>query len=127
MKIINFIWDNWAIIACSIAFIVMIATYIKNFWLLPNDAKLEKVKEWLLYAVTEAEKEFGNGTGAIKLRKVYDLFIDKFSDISHLVSFEEFSEMVDEVLVEMRNLINSNDNINTYVYGDETEKEADVK
>ena len=47
-----------------------------------------KVREWLLWAVTTAEKEYGSGTGQIKLRAVYDLFLAKFPKLSIFVSFD---------------------------------------
>lgn len=46
---------------------------------MPSDKQLNKVREWLLYAVTKAEKELGGGTGQIKLRYVYDMFVARFA------------------------------------------------
>ena len=37
------------------------AVYV--FVKMPSDKQLNKVREWLLYAVTKAEKELGGGTG----------------------------------------------------------------
>ena len=39
------------------------------------------VKEWLLWAVTQAEQYLGSGTGALKLRYVYDLAVEAFPPI----------------------------------------------
>lgn len=36
------------------------------------------VKEWLLLAVTEAEKALGSGTGQLKLRQTYQMFVKTF-------------------------------------------------
>ena len=44
----------------------------------PHTEQLKSVKEWMLFAVTKAEKELGSGTGKLKLRYVYDMFIAKF-------------------------------------------------
>lgn len=82
----------------------------------------EKAKKWLLYAVTEAEKEFGSKTGAIKLRYVYELFMSTFPLLSKFISFKQFSQMVDEALEEMRHLIDTNMAIFQYVGGYEVKK-----
>ena len=67
-----------------------------------------KVREWLLWAVTTAEKEYGSGTGQIKLRAVYDLFLAKFPKLSIFVSFDTFSGWVDIALDQMRKMLENN-------------------
>ena len=67
-----------------------------------------KVREWLLFAVTLAEKEYGGGTGQIKLRAVYDMFIAKYPKLSFFISFEIFSGWVDLALDKMRVMIETN-------------------
>lgn len=67
-----------------------------------------KVREWLLFAVTLAEKEYGNGTGQIKLRAVYDMFLAKYPKLSIFISFETFSGWVDIALDKMRIMIQQN-------------------
>ena len=57
---------------------------------MPTNEQLKKVKEWLLWAVAEAEKELGSGTGQLKLRYVYDMFIVKFPSLAKIISFETF-------------------------------------
>lgn len=76
-----------------------------------------KVREWLLYAVTLAEKEYGTGTGQIKLRAVYDMFIAKYPKLSFFVSFETFSGWVDIALDKMRIMIEQNPAANALVKG----------
>jgi len=75
----------------------------------------KNIKEWLLYAVIEAEKELGSKTGKIKLRQVYNGFINTFPIISKIVTFEAFSKLVDLALIEMKNLIETNANCKGYV------------
>ena len=74
-----------------------------------------KVKEWLKYAVTLAEKELGTGTGQIKLREVYDWLLSTFPVFGRLIPFPIFSKMVDESLEWMRKQIESNNNIASFV------------
>jgi hypothetical protein len=76
-----------------------------------------KVREWLLYAVTIAEKEYGGGTGQIKLRAVYDKFLAKYPKLSFFISFETFSGWVDIVLDKMRVMIEENPAANALVKG----------
>lgn len=87
---------------------------IKNFIKLGKEKQLQMVREWLLLAVVEAEKKLGSGTGKIKLRFVYDLFIDKFKYLAYFVTFEQFSLLVDEALEKMRKLIETNELIKIY-------------
>ena len=69
------------------------------------------VKEWLLWAVTDAENFLGSGTGKLKLRYVYDKFCEKFPAVKYLLPFSVFSLWVDEALVLMRKEIEQNPNI----------------
>jgi hypothetical protein len=62
----------------------------------------QNVMEWLLYAVTEAERLLGSGTGKFKLRMVYNWFISNYPILSRWVSFETFSVWVDMALEQMR-------------------------
>ena len=62
-------WLAIAILAILIIAFMFLITYIN----LPNSKKTAKVKEWLLFAVVQAEKELGSGTGQLKLRYVYNL------------------------------------------------------
>lgn len=79
---------------------------------------LNKVREWLLYAVTKAEKELGGGTGQIKLRYVYDMFVTRFAWLARVISFEAFSMMVDEALERMKKMLESNKAMQTLVSGE---------
>lgn len=75
----------------------------------------KKVREWLLYAVTLAEKDLGGGTGKIKLRKVYDMFVEKYPIISFFVSFETFSKWVDVALDTMNEMLKDNKDLKAYI------------
>ena len=118
----EFLLDNWPLLIAAVAVIAVAATYLINFFKMPGNAQLEKVKEWLLYAVTLAEKDLGGGTGQIKLRYVYDMFVTKFPYLVNFVTFEMFSVMVDEALVKMRHLLETNEKIEAYVEGEKGEE-----
>lgn len=74
-----------------------------------------KVKEWLKIAVVMAEKELGSGTGQIKLREVYDWFLELFPVFSKILPFFIFSKMVDNALEWMRSQLENNNNIKNFV------------
>lgn len=110
--------DNWAVIvafACGMAVTLLFAV---KFSKEPTEKKIEMIKEWLLFAVIQAEKELGGGTGQIKLRYVWDMFIKTFPALAPLVPFDLFKALVDEALEQMRHLLESNFDIKSYVEGE---------
>lgn len=107
--------ENWFIVVGVLALATSFGFVIVNFLGLPTQKQVEKVKEWLLWSVTEAEKELGGQTGKLKLSKVYDKFIAKFPMTAMFVSFETFSKYVDLALVEMKKLLETNEAIKQYV------------
>lgn len=113
----KWIVDNWSLLVVLVCIGTIAVIAIKKFAALPTDEQLDKVKEWLLFAVVQAEKELGAKTGQIKLRYVYDMFLSKFPALVNIISFEQFSELVDEALDEMKHLMSTNNNIKIYVKG----------
>lgn len=81
----------------------------------PSDKQLEPVRQWLVYAVIQAERELGMQTGQVKLRAVYDQFLTKFPWLGPLVPFATFTTLVDEALSEMEKLLDENDGVLAYV------------
>lgn len=98
----KYIVENWFVIVGLIAVCAAGGYAVYVFVKMPSDKQLNKVREWLLYAVTKAEKELGGGTGQIKLRYVYDMFVARFAWLARVISFEAFSMMVDEALERMK-------------------------
>ena len=109
--------NNWYIILALAAVLGVAVWYAYRYFNLPSEAQLAKVREWLLWAVTRAEQELGGGTGRLKLRQVYDLFVVRFPWLVRAVSFELFSDMVDDALDEMRKMLESNQAVKTLVEG----------
>jgi len=111
----NWIIENWFILLglISLGSVALIA--VKHYWGLPTNTQIAQIKAWLLWAVVEAEKELGGGTGKLKLRFVYDLFIAKFPLVAKVISFELFSAWVDEALVEMKELLATNEKVAQFV------------
>ena len=84
-------------------------------------SKLSVLKKWLIYAVSLAEKELGSGTGALKLRRVYDNFAVKFPTLVEFISFEKSSNYVDEALISMRKMLECNKDVSVYINGDKSD------
>lgn len=96
---------------------VMSYKAILDFMGKPTSEQVEKFKEWLLWAVSEAEREYGGGTGQLKLRFVYNIAIVRFPWVEKFVSFEAFSKFVDEALEAMRHQIAVNTKFDAYITG----------
>ncbi len=85
------------------------------FFNLEKEKQVKILQEWLLLAVVQAEKVLGSGTGQIKLRYVYDLFLQRFKLLPQLITFEQFGLFVDEALATMRVMIQNNKCVDEYV------------
>lgn len=79
----------------------------------------KKVIEWLKWAVSEAEKMLGGGTGQLKLRLVYDWFVQKFPIVAAFLPFRVFSAWVDVALETMRKWLEDNKQVLNYVENNE--------
>lgn len=111
----NFLANNWYLLLIGAA-VIAVATYlVYTFIKLSRNEKLSKVQEWLLWAVAEAEKALGGGTGQLKLRYVYDLFISKFPVVSKFVTFALFSKMVDIALEKFNEILKNNQKVQNYI------------
>ena len=105
-------------IIIGLIIVAIIGIGIYQFCKLAKDQQIEIILEWLTYAVIMAEKELGSGTGQVKLRFVYNLFIDKFKIISRFVSFTQFSNLVDIALTSMKDLLTDNKKVQEYILND---------
>lgn len=109
--------EGWPVAVGLMALAGVGVTAIWLFMNRPTGEQMAAVKEWLVWAVTEAEKDLGGGTGKLKLRKVYDLFIQRFPTVSRVIPFEMFSGWVDEALERMKVMLASNTSVQKYVEG----------
>lgn len=113
----QFLIENWYLLVAGIAVVAVGGYAVYVFVKKPSDAQLQSVKEWMLWAVTKAEKELGSGTGKLKLRYVYDMFVTKFPWLERVISFEMVSMMVDDALEEMREMLETNKAVQEFVNG----------
>ena len=112
---LDFLMTNWQWIAGVIIIIIAAIITLIKFEKKTRYEQIHQVKEWLLYAVMEAEKELGSGTGALKLRFVYDMFITKFPLLVALIPFSTFSSFVDEALDKFKKLLATTPELQAYV------------
>ena len=100
-----------------VAIIIGIAagSSVYAFVRMTKEQKIKNIKEWLKWAVIEAERQLGSGTGQLKLRLVYNSAVNKFPFIVSLVSFEVFSLWVDDALEWMKKQLETNEAISQYV------------
>lgn len=113
----EWIANNWYLLVAFAAAAAMVAAYVVTFFKQPTGTQIDNLKEWLKYAVVEAEKALGEKTGQLKLRMVYDMAIQKFPWIS-VVSFDMFSSWVDEALVWLETQLSSNIGTIKYISGE---------
>ena len=113
----DFIVNYWFQIVILLALIAFVGVVVWRFLMLPRAEQIEAVKEWLLGVVTDAERDLGGGTGALKLRRVYDLFVARFPWLAKVVPFSVFKVWVDEALVVMHEMLAQNEKVNSYVHG----------
>lgn len=117
-----FIKEYWFIIILAIAVVSVVAIKVYDWLKKPTSDQIHAIQEWLLYAVAKAEEELGSGTGQLKLRYVYNMFMEKFPAVAIFITFEDFSVMVDKALEKFEELLKSNEKI-SQIYGIEAKEE----
>lgn len=105
----------WDLIIGLIAVVLASVFFIVKFIQHPQGKQVKKVKEWLVYVCLMAERELGEKTGQVKLRYVYDLFLTRFKWLSIVITFEMFSSYVDDALVTVRKMIETNPKIDEFI------------
>lgn len=115
----NIVCEYWMVLIAALAIIGWGVTGIASFTQMPTTQQLAKVEEWLVYAVTLAEKELGSGTGKLKLRMVYDMFLERFPWLAKVVTFNEFTKLVEYALGEAKVLWETNLSVKNIVEAQE--------
>ena len=107
---------------CDIILVSLLITAIVALavWLVRTQKA--RVVEWLKYATADAEQQLGGGTGQLKLRLVYNWFVTTFPFISTLVSFTTFSSWVDVALDTVRDWLDTNKEIQSWIEADKSKE-----
>lgn len=117
MHYVEWVVENWTLIVMLLALAIAAGIAIVKFVNLPSEKQVEKIKKCLLGWVIDAERDLGGGTGKVKLSTVYGMFVTAFPVIKNFISFDQFSEWVDEALDAMREMLETNENLKQVIEG----------
>ena len=113
MKIIIFLLMNWDSVLVVLAFLALIVVLIRR----GETAVLKKI---LFSLVTQAEKEYGDGTGRLKLAAVSDWIYQRMPAVLKLLfSQRDIENMIESVLEEAKKAWETNGNIAAYIAPDD--------
>lgn len=68
----------------------------------------QHIKQWLIWACAQAELALGSGTGMLKLREVYDMFITQYPIFSKIIPFSLFQKWTEEALLIFKDWLENN-------------------
>ena len=108
----------WYLIVLAIILIANIVIFILNFTKMSKSEKIKVIRGWLLQAVVLVEKQYGHGTGPLKLSVVYDMFCARFPWAATVITYDEFSSYVDKALEEMKKLLEEKPEIAKMIEGE---------
>lgn len=121
MTIINFIQAHWDIIT-----LVIVATAALVFAIFKGNKSV--VMSMLFSLVTDAEKNFGSGTGALKLASVITEIYPKLPTvIKTFISAQTLQKWVEDALAMAKKKWEDNANIKAYIEDAPTEYVDDFK
>lgn len=109
MNIIQFLAANWDSALVVVGFIVVLVVLIKR-----GETKI--LKQILFNLVTQAEKQFGSGTGSLKFAAVADWIYQRIPAIlKFLFTEKDIARMIEAVLEEAKKAWGTNENIKSYI------------
>ena len=115
---LNFINENWTMIASILTIMIIIGRKIKSYLSMSKEERIKiaksQIKEIMLRLVTEAECDYQEfiKAGSIKRAKVIDEVFALYPILSKITNQEEvivwIDETIDEALKEMRKVFEGN-------------------
>lgn len=109
MSIVNFLLLNWDSVIVGAALVIGLVVLLAK----KQYAILDKI---ILALVTEAEKKYGGGTGAVKLAAVIDWIYPKIPAVIRLfITESQLVKMIEHVLVDAKQRWESNPSISSYI------------
>lgn len=109
MSIIQFLAANWDSVLVVLAFLVLVVVLIKR-------GETKVLKKILFNLVTQAEKQFGSGTGELKFAAVADWIYQRIPAVMKLLFTEQdIADMIEAVLEEAKKAWGTNENIKGYI------------
>lgn len=100
----DLIMNNWDSILVIVAFVLVMLLLIKR-------GAIKQVNQMLFYLVTEAEAQFGGGTGALKFAAVTTWLYDRLpAIITLLFTDKQIDEMINKAVKDMQAYLDTNIN-----------------
>ena len=109
MNIIQFLAANWDSVLVVLAFLVLVVVLIKR-------GETKVLKKILFNLVTQAEKQFGSGTGELKFAAVADWIYQRIPAVLKLLfTSKDIETMIESVLEEAKKAWGTNENLQGYI------------
>lgn len=109
MNVLAFLAANWDSVLVVVAFLAVAVALIKR-----GETKI--LKQILFNLVTQAEKQFGSGTGSLKYAAVADWIYQRIPAVLKLLfTSSDIEKMIEAALEEAKKAWGANENLKGYI------------
>lgn len=109
MNVLTFLAKNWDSVLVIVAFLAVVVVLIKR-----GETKI--LKQILFNLVTQAEKQFGSGTGSLKYAAVADWIYQRIPAVLKLLfTSSDIEKMIETALEEAKKAWGANENLKGYI------------
>lgn len=109
MNVLAFLAKNWDSVLVVVAFLAVVVVLIKR-----GETKI--LKQILFNLVTQAEKQFGSGTGSLKYAAVADWIYQRIPAVLKLLfTSNDIEKMIEAALEEAKKAWGANENLKGYI------------
>lgn len=109
MNVLTFLAKNWDSVLVVVTFLALVVVLIKR-----GETKI--LKQILFNLVTQAEKQFGSGTGSLKYAAVADWIYQRIPAVLKLLfTSSDIEKMIEAALEEAKKAWGANENLKGYI------------
>ena len=109
MNVLTFLAKNWDSVLVVVAFLALVVVLIKR-----GETKI--LKQILFNLVTQAEKQFGSGTGSLKYAADADWIYQRIPAVLKLLfTSSDIEKMIEAALEEAKKAWGANENLKGYI------------
>lgn len=109
MNVLTFLAKNWDSVLVIVAFLAVVVVLIKR-----GETKI--LKQILFNLVTQAEKQFGSGTGSLKYAAVADWIYQRIPAVLKLLfTSSDIEKMIEAALEEAKKAWGANESLKGYI------------
>ena len=109
MNVLTFLAKNWDSVLVVVALLALVVVLIKR-----GETKI--LKQILFNLVTQAEKQFGSGTGSLKYAAVADWIYQRIPAVLKLLfTSSDIEKMIEAALEEAKKAWGANENLKGYI------------